>query len=213
MAWNIEWPTIFPYISHGVGWGLPALFLAISLPITGLSYQAGPTCQPSMHATFVTWFGWMIALASLAAVIQLVTSFFCVVAYAASFRRGGGRQDATLESVTSSEAPLRSPGRGHLTLGNRVAWRRVKTMMALQWRSVLLSFLVIVETVYFGATYAGLTQSTHAELSGSNSGEIQQWVVCLVLNKGDKGACTEFTSGFQLQERIIVANFLMAAVS
>src|ERR1700761_3021453 len=100
VCWDIQHTSIFIWLAHAFGWGLPAVFLAISLPVTGVSYRLGGTCIPNPRAAFVTvrlptahlrsalngkqWFGWLIAFGCLAALIQFATTGFCLLVYARS---------------------------------------------------------------------------------------------------------------------------------
>lgn len=47
VCWDIKHTPMYMYIAHAIGWGLPLIFLAISLSITGVSYRLGGTCIPN----------------------------------------------------------------------------------------------------------------------------------------------------------------------
>ena len=49
VCWDIKHTPTYTYIAHGLGWGLPLLFLTITLSVTGVSYRMGGTCIPNPH--------------------------------------------------------------------------------------------------------------------------------------------------------------------
>lgn len=61
VCWDVKQTRTFFLVTQLIGWGLPGLFLAICIPITGVSYRIGSTCLPNQKDAFVTWFGWLIA--------------------------------------------------------------------------------------------------------------------------------------------------------
>ncbi|RMX80587.1 hypothetical protein D0869_07438 [Hortaea werneckii] len=104
----------------------------------------------TQNYSFVTWFGWLIAFGCLAALLQFGTTAFCLFLYARHFWQNGSRET---EAYDVSTAGLAAEGqrRPSIRLGKRLAWRTVQKVLFLQWRSIVLSILVIIETVFFGA--------------------------------------------------------------
>ena len=49
VCWDIKLTSRYMWLAHALGWGLPALFFAISLLVTGVSYQLDGTCMPNPH--------------------------------------------------------------------------------------------------------------------------------------------------------------------
>ncbi|KAI7281749.1 hypothetical protein KC345_g3959 [Hortaea werneckii] len=189
VCYDIKHTQNYVWASHLIGWGVPGIFLAISLPVTGVSYRLGTTCIPNQHYSFVTWFGWLIAFACLAALLQFGTTSFCLFLYARHFWQNGSRET---EAYDVSTAGLAAEGqrRPSIRLGKRLAWRRVQKVLFLQWRSIVLSIFVIIETVFFGAVF----------------------LVCLIVNEGDKDACLPYTRSLGLGERTVIASFYMSAL-
>ena len=199
------------WIAHTLGWGLPALFLAISLPVTGVSYRLGLTCLPNPHGAFVTWFGWLIAFAGLAALIQFITTGFCLAVFLRSYfvqstpstiddSGSSGRLDPTVEKPPAS-------------LGRRFAWGRVKKVMLLQWRSLLLSVLVTIEVIYFGVVCVAQTKTQQQSDAPERVNQNKDWTACLVLSGGDKNQCMHLAKPLRLPEGAVVGTQFMSAVS
>ena len=204
-------------MAHLFGWGLPALFLAISLPITGVSYRLGATCLPNPQGAFVTWFGWLIAFACLAALIQIVTTAFCLLVFARSFfvqsSAGSSKSDGSRGSDAAIAPEMRDKDIPLPQIGKRLAWKRVRKVMAMQWRSIVLSFFVIAQIVYFGTVYVVQVESERQDQTAKHSDLVEVWSACLVLSGGDKNQCLKLAEPLRLDESKVVASFFMSAVS
>ncbi|KAK5133434.1 hypothetical protein LTR08_007773 [Meristemomyces frigidus] len=210
VCYDVRHTPAFVWISHAIGWSISALFLAISLPITGVSYRLGSTCLPNQQNAFATWFGWLIAFGCLAALFQAGTTGYCIWLYARHFwqsERSGGSVDMTKAGL-SGEGQRRPSVR----LGKGMAWRRVKKVMMLQWRSILLSILVIVETVYFGEVYVAASAAVEADKQSRKSVQVSEWSTCLVLSGGKKDACLKYAKMLGLGEEFVVASLFMSAL-
>ena len=208
------------WIAHALGWGLPALFLAISLPITGLSYRLGTTCIPNPKAAFITWFGWLIAFACLAAALQFVTTGFCLVVYIKNLiaHHNNSPANSDTSGSGSSGAAITSPDPSRpvapsVRLGKRLAWRRVRKVMLLQWRSIVLSLLVIVEIVYFGSVYAAQQKEAKADEQPKHTAQTEAWGLCLIESGGNKKQCLPQAQALSLGENWVIASLFMSAVS
>lgn len=114
-----------------------------------------------------------------------------------------------------SRAGLTAEGqrRPSLRLGKKLAWRRVRKVLGLQWRSVLLSILVIVETVYFGTVYVAASKAVQADKMPTKSVQVEQWGACLVLSGGKKDECLGYARVLGLSEQLVIASLFMSAVS
>ncbi|KAK5125751.1 hypothetical protein LTR85_012026 [Meristemomyces frigidus] len=209
VCFDVKHTSVYLWLAHAIGWGLPALFLAISLPITGVSYRLGSACVPNQQNAFVTWFGWLIAFGCLAALIQFGTTTFCLWLYARHFwqSESGGSTDMSRAGLTAG-----GQRRPSIRLGRGLAWLRVKKVMELQWRSVLLSLLVIVETVYFGTVYVAATKAVQADEMPTKSVQVGQWAACLVLSGGKKDECLGYAKVLGLSEELVIASLFMSAV-
>ncbi|KJX94538.1 hypothetical protein TI39_contig4179g00002 [Zymoseptoria brevis] len=184
VCWDVKETKVLRYAAHGVGIALPILFLGLSLGITGISYRLSTTCVPNDRYSFLTWFGWLTAFGCLATLIQIVTIFFCLWVYLRAFFRPGG--ESTLQStagstIGKSAMEIDAPPR------KKVAWKRVKSVLKSQWRSILLCIVVAVSTIFYGTVF--IATGKVAGTTNKNSKELQEWALCLVLNGGDKTTC------------------------
>ncbi|KAF2863718.1 hypothetical protein K470DRAFT_254614 [Piedraia hortae CBS 480.64] len=219
---------------HVMAWGGAASFMGISLKFASPVYGLGPVCSPRGKPAFTTWFAWVLAFSGLAAILQFVTSVFCCGLFARHrfFANGvlpgpiggpqpgglsyGGEQMAATsdnssgkrQSIFSGKAAQRlSAHMSSSTCSNsRWTYPRVRKQMMMQWRSVALSILVTVETVYFALVFVAIThQKRDAE-------ETKEWIRCLIIAKGEKEKCRHLISGLGFGEKLIVSSFYMSAI-
>lgn len=215
VCFDVQQHSAFFWMSHALGWGLPALFAAISLPISGVSYQLGTTCFPNRQSAYVTWFGWLLAIACLAALIQIITTGFCLYIYVRHFWQHSNASSGVYEESNPLATAPNSTKEGKRTsiiLGKRLAWRRVKKVLVLQSRSILLSMLVIIESIYFGVVYVRNTEAFKANMQPKKVEGIEQWAACLILSNGNKKQCTQFAGALGLSEPLVLASFFMSAL-
>lgn len=64
--------------------------------------------------------------------------------------------------------------------------------MLIQWRSIVLSILVIVQGAYFGTIYVALTRVQADNQAEGRTAEAELWSTCIVLNGGDKEKCLQY---------------------
>lgn len=256
---NFKRTALFATVSTIIGVGLPLIFLAISLPITGVSYRLGGVCVPSNPTALVTWFAWVLLFAAISWIIQIVTILYCLWKFASSSLAGetghtsnvsqsstirsedlANKEEAprptsevigepiatpaaneNLHTVTTGERPTPSISRSRLSRSDlsagrkrRIAWRRVRSILILQWRTIVMSFIIVNLAVFFGQDFI---QQTTAMLAATRSRGAPQpdleFAECLIVNKGNKTPCLHDFNGLGLSEAHAVATLVMAPVS
>ena len=85
-------------------------------------------------------------------------------------------------------------------------------MLALQWRSIVLAFMVVNETIFFALVFSQSTIAAAVEEQHINP-RTMQWAECLVLSGGDKESCLHLSDGLGLSGPRVVATFMLLAVS
>ena len=95
----------------------------------------------------------------------------------------------------------------------RVEWRKVQKVLLLQWRSMLLAFVLVNETIYFGIVFGEQTAAAERIASGVLTTTDKAWSECLIATRGDKNACLDLSSGLGLSEPRVIATLLLASVS
>ena len=96
----------------------------------------------------------------------------------------------------------------------RVAWRKVKSILALQWRSIVMAFIVANLTIYFGIVFIQHTAANKAkEHAPPIAAADAEWFVCLMTHRGDKDKCKDIGSGIGLSESRAIGTLILASVS
>lgn len=219
VVWGLELPRWYPLLSHAIGWALPGLGLAVSIPVTGVSYQVGPLCLLNKTASYATFFGWYLTFSAIAGLLQLSTTTYCLWIYVRSFRETTSQQSNTEPTTeTSVDEVMKKKVQDSQTVSGmykkKHGWRRVKKVLMLQWRSIVLSMLVVASAIYFGAVYVVLSKTTQLQVTGANDAPaVLDWATCVVVNQGDKNACLDLAARFGVTEGGATAAFLLLAVS
>lgn len=208
---------LFRNVSLGLGLGLPVLFLAISLPISGVSYRLGNVCFPNKPSALATWFAWLLVFTGISWVTQVITILYCLWKFASNSLAGSSHSsnlsegsNISTQDSSSKMGATSSPGRM-----KRVAWRRVRNILALQWRTIALSFIIVNLTVFFGMAFIDQTNAVSAAKRQRMGFPLNdsRFANCLIVNRGDKTPCLSGSTGLGLVESRAVSTLVLAPVS
>ena len=186
ICWQVVPGTKFFWASVLAGWGVPALFVAIALPVTGTSYRFGNTCHINHEKALHDYWGPLLAFAAISTILQFATFGYCINVYIKSLFNGNSNSNSQvsagpgLPSYTSRNGSMKT-----VTAGQ--AYRRIKKVIALQWRGTVIVLIIIVNVVFLAVVFVQMDNTVTAALN--NFGKAQPWLLCLILNKGNKNAC------------------------
>lgn len=210
LCWGVHNVSKLYWPIQVLGWGLPALFLALTMPITGVSYRLGTTCLPNQKNSYVTYLGWVMAFAGISGLLQLYTTAYCAWIYLRDvFRRGsaplstkasgysGGGSKATGDNATTSTQSTA-----------KVTWSRLKRIIKTQWRSVGLSILLIVNSMFYGGIFTQQARLENRIANGKHNDHIIDWATCIVLGGLDPDKCRGIPK--VINEKSFLASFAMA---
>lgn len=180
---------------------LPVAFAVISLPVAGVSYRVGNVCVPNHPSAMVAWYGWLLAFAIVNGMIQVATSFYCLWVYTRSICA------EEPDSARLSTSGLCDRNKKH------AAWRKVRRILALQWRGIALAFVTVNLTIYFGIVYVQQVKlSPTATVRSGVAFETTKWFECLTAHYENKDACLNRPTGLGLSESRAVGTLILAAV-
>lgn len=187
-----------------IGPGLPLIFLATSIPVTAISYRLGNICAPVHSTALYTWFMWLLALAIMSSMIQISVITYCIWIYARRVRSLDRHRHHSSASTTALYPPdLRI-----------VAWKKVRDVLAKQWRHLTTAFMVANLTIFFGLVFIQDTTPSQESLVPEHDPSMRlDWITCLTQSRGDKTACLPLASGLAITESRAVATFVLASVS
>jgi hypothetical protein len=200
---SLYWPI------QVLGWGLPALFLALTISITGVSYRLGTTCLPNQKNSYVTYFGWLMAFACISGLLQLYTTGYCMWIYLRDVLRGGA-QLSTKASGYSGGGKAADTTTISTQSTRKLTASRVKRVLKSQWRSIALCVLLIINSVFYGGIFTEQARLTTRISEGKHDSHIIDWATCIVLGGLDPDKCRGIPK--VINERSFLASFAMAGV-
>ncbi|KAL9125792.1 MAG: hypothetical protein Q9217_005060 [Psora testacea] len=130
----------------------------------------------------------LLALAAVSTILQFATFGYCIKVYIRSLFDDKAR--TSMSRVSSSGLPSynsRSGSVKSVTAGQ--AYRRIKKVIALQWRGTAIVLIIIVNVVYLAVVFVQMDNTVTAALQ--DLGRAEPWLLCLVLNEGNKSACLD----------------------
>jgi hypothetical protein len=210
---------IFKWLSIVLGTGLPALFLAVVMPISGVSYRLYNVCIPNGNKSFQAWFVWLLAFAGASAILLTFTILFCLwkfalsaIARAMSVGRSTYVNAASRDSADSEgTADAKKESKRTARRMQRVEWARIKRVLHLQWRTILLAFIILNETIFFGLVFVQQNGAFEASSHGITTTDFA-WGECLITTGGNKDACLKLSGGLGLSGPRVVATLLLLSV-
>ena len=184
------------------GWGVPAISVALVLTLTGMSYRFGSTCHTNHSNSVATFWGPILTFAGVCAILQFATLGYCIRVYIRSLLN----PDET--SQNSSNLP--SYHGSVKTVSARAAYRRVRKVIALQWRGIVIVLIIIADVVFFSVVFIKMDNATAS--AQDNLATEFAWVFCLFTSNGNKNKCLPLTAPFVMSERVVMAVLVMLSV-
>ncbi len=188
ICWQVVPGKKFFWSSIFAGWGIPALFVAIMLPITGTSYRFGDTCHINHQQALPDYWGPLLAFAAISTILQFTTFGYCIKVYIKSILRDDAVNSTS--QVSSGGLPSYNSRAGSVkTVTAGQAYRRIKKVIALQWRGTAIVLIIIVNVVFLAIVFVQMDNTVTAAMQ--DLGRAEPWLLCLVLNQGDKSMCLD----------------------
>lgn len=203
ICWEVVPGRKFFYGALAAGWGLPVVFVATSLTITGVSYRFGDTCHINHNNALGEFWGPLLAVAGAATVLQMGTFGYCIRVYIKSLLSD--------DTTTDNRSSLPSYNGSLRTVTAKQAYRRVWRVIELQWRSIALVLILIADTVFFAIIFVSIDNTTQATLHDIQKAE--PWILCLVVNGGDKNACLDKINGMAISEATVMAVLILLSMN
>ncbi|KAK8179486.1 hypothetical protein BC567DRAFT_160053, partial [Phyllosticta citribraziliensis] len=189
-----KWFMIFAIAS---GIALPVLFTALSVSITGVAYRVGLTCLPNHDHAMETLWVWQIIFSVASLVIQLVTTLYCVYIYARVLVQSRGQTFGSNSYGQNAQKP-------------QTAWRRLRQLLLLQWRTITLTLIVTIETLYFVLIFwAQDRRFGEVNTAVTTASTVRTWSACLVLSQGNKNDCIHYTNKIRLPESSVMGSLVL----
>ena len=202
ICWQVLVGRNFMWFAQAAGWGVPVLDIILALIFSGVSFRFGPTCHINHANSLADFWIPLLIFAGLTVIITFATFGYCINVYLASLKDNSTSTEGSgLQQYTSSVR----------TVTPRQAYRRVRRVIALQWRGIAIVLIIIADVIFFSVVF--VFQDTVIESVASNPKIAQAWVFCLINTEGDKMKCLPKTHNFVVNEATAMAVLLLLGVS
>lgn len=203
VCWKVVPGPKFFWGSILVGVGVPILLIAIALPATGVSYRFGDTCHINHEKALGDYWGPLLSFAAISTILQFTTFGYCIKVYIKSLF------DDTATSDNSSGLP--SYNSSVRTVTAKQAFRRIKKVVALQWRSILIVLIIIANVVFLSIVFISMDNTVSAITT--NVERAQPWLLCLAVHNGDKTECWKEVGLLVRNESTVMAALILLSVT
>lgn len=184
------------------GIGVPVVFVGTSTALTGVSYRFGSTCLLNHENAVQDYWGPLLAFAALSTIIQFTTFGYCIKVYIKSLLD---------DSVTSDNlSGLPSYNSSFRTVTAKQAFRRIKKVVALQWRGILIVLIIIANVVFLCIVF--VTMDNTVQAARKDFRKAQSWLLCLVITGGDKHKCLDKVGNLVKNESTVMAALILLSV-
>lgn len=133
----------------------------------------------------------------------MTTSFgYCIQVYLRSL----------LEEKQETELSSRLPYANSIrTVSAAQALRRVRRVVALQWRGIFVVVIILVDVVFFATVFLQFDGTTEKTPENIKSGI--EWLTCVLENGGDKNKCLDLAAKLVVPEATALAVLFLLSVS
>lgn len=166
---------------------MPALIVSIAIPLTGTSYRFGDTCHINHTKALDDYWVPLLTFAALSTVLQFATFGYCIKVYIRSLFEDTNNSTSQVSSQGLPSYASRAGSVKTVTAGQ--AYRRIKKVIALQWRGTVIVLIIIVNVIFLAVVFVEMDNTVTAAMQ--DLGKAEPWLLCLVLSGGDKTSCLD----------------------
>lgn len=202
ICWQLVVGRNFMWFSQAVGWGIPAIGVIIAFILSGVSFRFGQTCHINHKNSLADLWIPLLVFSGLTILIQLATFGYCIKVYLASLSdNSASTEGSNMPSYTNS---IR-------TMTPKQAYRRVRRVIALQWRGIAIVLIIIADVIFFSIVF--VFQDNTVESVRNDQSIATPWILCLIQNGGDKVPCLEEASALAVNLPTVGAVLFLLAVN
>lgn len=196
ICWQMVVGRSFMWFSQVLGWGIPIVGLIILMFMSGVSFRFGQTCHINHQNSLGDFWIPLLVFAGLTVIIQFATFGYCIKVYLASLADSSATTEGS--SLPAYSASIR-------TMTPRQAYRRVRRVIALQWRGIVIVLIIIADVIFFAVVF--VFQDNTVEAVRHDPAKALPWVLCLIGASGDKIKCLD-----QADELVVPLPTVMAVL-
>lgn len=201
ICWQVLVGRNFMIFAQAAGWGVPILGIILALVFSGVSFRFGATCHINHANSLADFWIPLMLFAGLTVIITFATFGYCIKVYLAALGdNGASSEGSSLPTYTQSIK----------TMSPRQAYRRVRRVIALQWRGIAIVLIIIADVIFFCVIF--VFQDNVVQSVTDDPTLAEDWVKCLVLENGKKANCLDEATVLVLNEATVTAVLLLLAV-
>lgn len=187
--------------AQAAGWGVPLLGITLALVFSGVSFRFGQTCHINHKNSLADLWIPLLIFAGATVILTFATFGYCVKVYLASlYDNSASTEGSSLPAYTNSVR----------TVSPRQAYRRVKRVIALQWRGIAIVLIIIADVIFFSVIF--VFQDNVVQSVTNDPRVAQDWVTCLIGAGGDKNKCLNYAGSIVVNEATVTAVLLLLGV-
>lgn len=185
-----------------LGWGIPAILVAVSLAISGVSFRYGDTCHINHDNSLAIFWVPLLTCAAAAIVVQFTTFGYCIKVYLQSIME---------DKPTTHNSGLPSYNGSVRAATATQAYRRVRRVIALQWRGIAVVLIILTDVVFFAVIFLYL--DNQAQPSTTRRPETLTWIKCIVASRGDKNKCLDKAKKMVLPQPTVMVVLILLSMN
>ncbi|KAL4951581.1 hypothetical protein BDW69DRAFT_169738 [Aspergillus filifer] len=198
VCWEVVLGPKFMWGAFISGLGIPIIGTSIMLVLTGVSFRFGDVCHINIDKSLEDYWIPIIAFSGASLIMQFTTMGYCVHIYIKSlYDTASTTNSSNIPSYTASAT----------TLTARQAYRRVRKILKLQWRSNCLVLVILANVLVFACIF--IKTDNQLNMTPENLEKAVPWVACLVVAKGDKSKCLDEAEQFGPKRAMLLALLIL----
>lgn len=202
ICWQLVVGRNFMWFAQAIGWGIPITGVIIAFVLSGVSFRFGQTCHINHENSLADLWIPLLVFAGLTIIIQFATFGYCIKVYLASLADNSASTEGSgMPSYTNS---IR-------TMTPKQAYRRVRRVIALQWRGIAIVLIIVCDVIFFSIIF--VFQDNTVQTAKNNPTTAAPWILCLAMNGGDKVPCLPEASKLTVNMATIGAVLFLLGVN
>lgn len=202
ICWQVLVGRNFMIFAQAAGWGIPTIGIILALVFSGVSFRFGATCHINHKNSLADLWIPLLIFASITVVTTFTTFGYCIKVYLASLNDNAA-------STEGSSLPTYS--NSVITMSPRQAYRRVRRVIALQWRGIAIVLIIIADVIFFSVVF--VFQDNIVQSIADDPKVAQKWIVCLIGAQGDKTKCLDDAGSLVVSEATVSAVLVLLSLN
>lgn len=202
ICWQVLVGRSFMIYAQAAGWGVPILGLTLALVFSGVSFRFGATCHINHQNSLADFWIPLLLFAGITVIVTFATFGYCIKVYLAALAdNGASSEGSSLPTYTQSVK----------TITPRQAYRRVRRVIALQWRGIAIVLIIIADVIFFSVIF--VFQDNVVQSISDDPTVAKEWIECLIEKVGDKNKCLDKATPLRISEATVAAVLLLLSLN